>query len=531
MSYNINFPDRNGTSGQETINTENNIVLIGANGSGKTRLGVRIEELTQETHTVHRISAQKALNIPDYADVKNLEQAETELLFGRSGESYANNAQKRIRRWGQKPATHLLDDYTKLLSLLFAKSAERDRDYTLAARASQSYTEVPNAPIDDIISLWNSIMPHRAVSFADGKVMAQKIGQDEYHGQEMSDGERVILYLIGQCLCIPENSIIIIDEPEIHLHKSLVDKLWNQIESHIQNKLLIYITHDLDFAASRTDAMKIWIQEYNGNNQWIWQETPVDEDLPEGLMLEIIGNRKDVIFCEGESGKLDSTIYQLVYPNHHIIPRGGGDKVIEATKAFRANASLHHLTAHGIIDSDYKEPAEIAALSGHNIHTISVAEIENLFCIEPILRIISEHLEMDSNAKVNEVIDFLIASLNAEFDVQVSSKAEKIIEYQLGAFSKESNTEQGLQDGLNTTIGRIDIPATYEAARVAFQTAIDDRNLEQLLLLYNRKSLPNRLSGTFGLANGEYGKLLIRLLKGSRQAELIAALKQFLPEI
>ena len=166
----------------------------------------------------------------------------------------------------------------------------------------------------------------------------------------MSDGERVMLYLIGQCLCIPENSIIIIDEPEIHLHKSLVDKLWNQIESHIQNKLLIYITHDLDFAASRTDALKIWIQEYNGNNQWIWHETPVDEDLPEGLMLEIIGNRKDVIFCEGESGKLDSTVYQLVYPNHHIIPRGGGDKVIEATKAFRANASLHHLTAHGIVD-------------------------------------------------------------------------------------------------------------------------------------------------------------------------------------
>jgi energy-coupling factor transporter ATP-binding protein EcfA2 len=530
MSYNINFPDRNGTSGQETISTENNIVLIGANGSGKTRLGVRVEELTQDTHTVHRISAQKALNIPDFAEIKNLEQAENELIYGRS-DQHTTNQFKRITRWGQKPATFLLDDYSKLLSLLFAKSSKRDRDYTLSSRASQAYTEVPNAPIDDIVSLWNSIMPHREVSFIDGKVLAKKTGQEEYHGQEMSDGERVILYLIGQCLCIPENSIIIIDEPEIHLHKSLVDKLWNQIESHIQNKLLIYITHDLDFATSRTDAMKIWIQEYNGDNQWIWQETPVDEDLPEGLMLEIIGNRKDIIFCEGENGKLDSTVYQLVYPNHHIIPRGGGDKVIEATKAFRANTTLHHLTAHGIIDSDYKEAAEITALSGHNIHTISVAEIENLFCIEPVLRILAEHLELDPNAKVNEVIDFLITSLTAEFDVQVSSKAEKIIEYKLGAFSKESNSELGIQDGLNTTIGRIDIPVTYEETRVAFQTAIDSRDLGQLLLIYNRKSLPNRISGIFGLASGEYGKLLIRLLKGSKQIEIITALKQFLPEI
>jgi energy-coupling factor transporter ATP-binding protein EcfA2 len=530
MNYNINLPDRNGTSGQETITTESNIVLIGANGSGKTRLGVRIEELTQNSYTVHRISAQKALNIPDYAEIKNLEQAEKELLFGRSDE-HANNGQKMNSRWGRKPATFLLNDYTKLLSLLFAKSAERDRDYTLAARETATYSEVPDAPIDKIITLWNTIMPHREISFADGKVMARKTGQDEYHGQEMSDGERVMLYLIGQCLCIPENSIIIIDEPEIHLHKSLVDKLWNQIEAHIQNKLLIYITHDLDFAASRTDAKKIWIQEYNGNNQWIWQETPIDEELPEGLMLEIIGNRKNVIFCEGESGKLDSTIYQLVYPNFHIIPRGGGDKVIEATKAFRANSSLHHLSAYGIIDSDYKESAEISALEAHNIYTISVAEIESLFCIEPLIRIISEHLELNVEQKINEVIDYLISSLNSEFNVQVSSKAEKIVEYKLGAYSKESNSEQGLKDGLDTTLSRIDIPTIYETTRATYQDAIDNRNLEQLLLIYNRKSLPNRISSIFGLANGEYGKLLVRLLKGTRQNEIVNALKQFLPEL
>ena len=86
----------------------------------------------------------------------------------------------------------------------------------------------------------------------------------------MSDGERVVLYLIGQCLSLPENSVIIIDEPETHLHKSLVDKLWNKIEAQTPNKLLLYITHDLEFAASRTDATKIWVKEYNGSNQWLW---------------------------------------------------------------------------------------------------------------------------------------------------------------------------------------------------------------------------------------------------------------------
>jgi hypothetical protein len=471
MTYNLIFPARNGTEGHESFQTTNNIVFVGANGSGKTRMGVKLEELTQNQITVHRISAQKALNIPDYAVIKNVEQAEKELLFGRS-DQHANNGQKVNSRWGKKPATFLLNDYDKLLSLLFAKSTERDRDYTIDAKQTQAYKEVPKSPIDHIIELWNSIMPHRELFFFDGKVSAKKTGQVEYHGQEMSDGERVILYLIGQCLCLPENSVIIIDEPEIHLHKSLGDKLWNKIETQTQNKLLIYITHDLEFASSRTDATKIWIKEYNGSNQWVWEEIPTDDNLPEGLMLEIIGNRKNVVFCEGENGKLDPTIYQLIYPDFHIIPRGGGAKVIEATKAFRSNASLHHLTAFGIIDSDYKETEEIDSLLTHNIHTISVAEIENLFCIEPILRIISEHLALDADNKVNEVIDFLINALTSEFDVQVSSKAEKIIEYKLGAFSKEANTEQGLIDGLDTTMERINISNTYEESRILYQSAI-----------------------------------------------------------
>lgn len=147
------------------------------------------------------------------------------MIFGRS-DQHANLQFKKATRWGSNPAVYMLNDYDKLLSLLFAKSAERDRKYTEQAKRSREYIAVPKAPIDEIIELWDTIMPHRKLSFIDGKVIAKKVGQSEYHGQEMSDGERVVLYLIGQCLSLPENSVIIVDEPEIYLHKSLVDKLW-----------------------------------------------------------------------------------------------------------------------------------------------------------------------------------------------------------------------------------------------------------------------------------------------------------------
>lgn len=530
MNFNIILPNRNGTNESEQLEASNNLVIIGANGSGKTRLGIWIEEKIQNQVTVHRISAQKALSIPEFAQIKNLEQAEKELLWGRS-DQHGSVARKIHDRWGGKPATSLLSDYDKLLSLLFAKESERDREHAQNTRQQQAYIPVPDSPIDIIVKIWKEIMPHREISFADGKVMVKKEGDTDYHGMEMSDGERGTLYLIGQCLCAPENSVIIIDEPEIHLHKSLVYKLWNKIEEIVGEKLFIYITHDLDFASSRSDAHKYWIKSYRGNSSWEWDEVPVDENLPDRLVLEIVGNRKNVIFCEGDNGSLDTTIYQLYYPEHHIIPRGSCTKVIDAAKAIRDNTEIHHVNAFGIIDSDYRDEGEVESLESHGIHTISVAEVENLFCIEPLIRIVSSHLGLNSDETVEKVIDFLISALQSEIDVQISSKAERRIQYLLGSYSKEANSIQGLENGLTTTLSRIDIAAIYNESKSIFDSAINDRCLESLLLNYNRKSLHNRISNIFGLANGEYEKLLVRLMKGEKQDEILGAFEQYLPNL
>ena len=88
-----------------------------------------------------------------------------------------------------------------------------------------------------------------------------------YHGREMSDGERVALYLIATCLCVRTESLIIVDEPELHIHKALMSKLWTQIEEKCSDCSFIYITHDLDFAVSRHDAKKIWVKEHDGSRR------------------------------------------------------------------------------------------------------------------------------------------------------------------------------------------------------------------------------------------------------------------------
>jgi hypothetical protein len=167
----------------------------------------------------------------------------------------------------------------------------------------------------------------------------------------------------------------------------------------------------------------------------------------------------------------------------------------------------------------------------HHVYNLKVAEIENIFCIEPLIRIVAEHQGLNADLVIKEVTDFIIAALKSEFDVQVSSRAEKRIEFLLGAYSKEANTEKGLIDGLKTTLGKIDVPAIFEESRKVFQDAIDSSSLDQLLFIYNRKSLQSRIAHIFKLSKGEYTPLIIRLLKSEKKQAIIEALKNYLPKL
>ncbi|HLO51699.1 MAG TPA: hypothetical protein VK211_25020, partial [Kamptonema sp.] len=76
------FPDRKGQGQDETLICREPVVIIGANGSGKSRLGFWIEQNQPNPEKAHRISAQRALDFSEYAKLKSHEQAEKELLFG-----------------------------------------------------------------------------------------------------------------------------------------------------------------------------------------------------------------------------------------------------------------------------------------------------------------------------------------------------------------------------------------------------------------------------------------------------------------
>jgi hypothetical protein len=116
----------------------------------------------------------------------------------------------------------------------------------------------------------------------------------------------------------------------------------------------VYLTHDLDFAVTRLDAIKVWLKSYE-NNQWDWHLILGNEDIPERLLLEIIGSRKPILFVEGDLGSLDYFLFSRLFKNFTVTPCGGHEQVINSTCSFSKLKNLHNLDCKGIIDRDFRK--------------------------------------------------------------------------------------------------------------------------------------------------------------------------------
>lgn len=108
----------------------------------------------------------------------------------------------------------------------------------------------------------------------------------------MSDGERVIFYLIAQSLLAKPDTLLIFDEPELHINKAILAKLWDEIESARSDCGFLYITHDIEFAASRHAATKYALRSFRKlpSEGWDIELVPDDKQLPDDVLATIIGS-------------------------------------------------------------------------------------------------------------------------------------------------------------------------------------------------------------------------------------------------
>lgn len=525
--FNLELPKEGG--GTEIIQTRQSLLLVGANGAGKTRLGTWIESQSPQKDKVHRISAQKSLSMPDNTTPKSIDMAEKELLYGHAKAEESNYwAYKQGSRWGQKPSTFLLNDYEKLMVYLFSDHIEESAKYFSASKATDEKVEPPVTKLDLVKQVWEKILPHRELILGGLRIQTCVKGDKEkaYNASEMSDGERVIFYLVGQCLAAPKDGIIIIDEPELHLHKSVQAPLWREIEGLRSDCLFVYMTHDVDFASSLHESKKIWLKSFDGTN-WSWEIINEIEGLPESLLLEVLGSRKPVVFVEGENGSYDTSLYRAVLSDYLVVPSGSCSQVIQLVKALRASEQLHHLDVFGIIDRDRRIEAEIASLLDNGIYTLEVAEVENLFCVPEIIKFVSQRLARDPDADCQAAAEFVLKKISSELENQISLRVVNEIKFRLNCFDEKSKGKDALQNALSSLCESIDVSALYSESEALFTQAVRENDYLLSLRIYNRKSLARQLSNHLGLAHGELAEFVVRLANSEEKLEIKNALKGY----
>ena len=194
---NISMPKKLNSEESPSIDSMN-IVVIGANGSGKTRFGTDIE--SRYDKQTHRISAQKSLNMHTEVRPKSKSRAESEFLYGSFDK---DNPTRNIRnklssRWGRNPNTFLLNDYDKLMVLLHTEEYEESIKFKEEYIPGQE-TEKPITKLDRIQRIWEYILPHRKLVIKAGSIETYPVvnPDNQYNASEMSDSGANIIYSIN----------------------------------------------------------------------------------------------------------------------------------------------------------------------------------------------------------------------------------------------------------------------------------------------------------------------------------------------
>jgi hypothetical protein len=527
MPKEITFPVNQ--AGTTRVQYSKSILIVGANGSGKSRLGTWIEFNSPDQNVVHRISAQKSLAMPDSITPKAVDLATVELLTGyERAEAQSLNSYKHGNRWSNNPAVSALNDYRHLMTFLFSDNTEESAKYLAAAKASANRVEPPKTKLDIVKGVWEKILPHRELLIGGLRIQTKTRGVQGavYNSSEMSDGERVIFYLIGQCLAAPPKAVIIVDEPELHLHKSVQAPLWDEIEKSRPDCLFIYLTHDVDFSSAMEETTKVWLKSYDGS-RWDWEVIAPDENIPEGLLLEVLGSRRPVLFVEGVLGGYDSALYTSILDKYLVIPVGSCSQVIQTVKALKANPQLHHLSVFGLIDRDRRVAAEIQALEQHSIFVLDVAEVENLFCTREILEIVSKQLARDVNTDFQAVSATVFARLQGELETQASMRAASEIKFRLNTFDESARGAAGLTTALQNLAAGINVNAIYSQSLAELNAVLASKSYDKLLEVYNRKSLSSQVSTALGLAHNTLPEFVVRLAKSEHREEITNSLRKY----
>lgn len=455
-------------------NVKTNIVFVGANGSGKSTLAREMSAALGITNSA--IMAQQPID----CDLKE---------FNLSEAGYSKQAKRAIRQ-NQKNHTKSVIGLNNLLGCLFAEYVNSAIDEKRHGADADSYGK-PTL-LDTAFEFWGKIIPGRKLDYDIDNETLRAINLEQnktkYPISELSDGERTALYYVAFVVLASENQYIIVDEPENNLNLAVVNRLWDELEKLRPDCQFIYLTHNPDFVMGRRNARTLWIKNVIPNSgEWHYEELPDPEELGERLMIELVGEPRKVLFCEGGT---DYNVYKILLPDYSVKAVGNNRKVIDCVRAHKRKGIFPN-SAVGVLDRDFRTDDEARNLCQDSIHCLTLPAVENLLCAEELIQAVAKH-DHRRNYSFPRIEEKLFNMLERNKEKLAAHYAHDFAEKQLRNITPEAGDT--LKCVAKSWYGAVlpqkdDIRRAYKKRLKEIGDAINSRQYAEGLALYHCKSV------------------------------------------
>ena len=261
------------------------------------------------------------------------------------------------------------------------------------------------------------------------KIVARKNGGNGYSVAELSDGERNAFLIAADVLTTKPGTLILIDEPERHLHRSIISPLLKLLFDRRNDCAFIVSTHELMLPLDTPKASTLLVRscEYQDQNVRAWTAdllapgAAIDDDLKG----DILGSRRKMIFVEGTAQSLDAPLYSLLFPQVSVVPKEGCRDVEHAVRGLRGAGDVHWVSAWGIVDNDQRSAEDVARLKDAGVWALSHYSVESLYYHPKIIARVAERQAGvtggDARTLTETAITNAIAAAKAQRDHLVAS--------------------------------------------------------------------------------------------------------------
>jgi ABC-type cobalamin/Fe3+-siderophores transport system ATPase subunit len=239
MPHSFSIPTAKSDSNIEfAVNTGEMVFILGANGTGKSSLmqtfaasgGSKTRRITAHRQTWFRSGS------PEFT--------------GKQRAEYEQN----VSSYDRQHAARWMDDYAQQraqMAIYDLVNSENLRARSIAKAVDQNNTDeaVRLSGRQGAFTAMNLMLRLANIDITltvedNDEIMAIKCGSEPYSIAKLSDGERNAILIAANVLTVPAGTLLLIDEPERHLHRSIVSPLLSLLLKERSDCAFVVSTHE-----------------------------------------------------------------------------------------------------------------------------------------------------------------------------------------------------------------------------------------------------------------------------------------------